>query len=644
MDRSLRVRSYILAGILTFCVAYLLPTFVSHDSLPSWYTSFFKQKIKLGLDLQGGVRAVYRIDLDKAVDDKASEVKRDLEAKLQDKQLVAKVTTPGGVRGAITIVVTDPSKRAEVEKLVMSEHSGEIQGRDCPAANDRATTICVRISSKFADEIKKSALEQAVATVKKRVNEKGVSEPNVMRQDQKIIVELPGIAGEVKDEVKELIARTAKLEFKIVDNDNPWMRKLYSRVGTKTPSTDEEAGKRGITAVADSWTNEKNGDVFNDYYLRAFDREEATPVTDAKKSGCFNKNSTISHDTVMCNVTGRRVIEEYVATLAAADPTAAVPDGNQLGFEYVYPQSGSESSDKQPYWRSYLLDRAVRLTGTAISKASVTYDQNTLRPEVIIRFNRYGGRVFGQMTGENVGKKMAIILDDKVSSAPIIQTKIAGGVSTITMGGADASSMEKDASDLVNVLRTGALPAPLQEESVAELGPTLGRDAVAKAQLSFALGSILVIAMMLGIYRWSGLVAVGGIMINLLMQLTIMAMFKATLTLPGIAALVLTVGMDVDGNILIYERIRDELNLGKSVKGAVEIGFQRAFSTILDGHMTTAAAGWVLLQYGTGPIHGFAVLLLVGIGTTLFVNTWVTRLLFDWYIARKRGELATISI
>ena len=265
MDRSLRVRSFILAGILTFCVAYLLPTFVAHDSLPSWYTALFEQKIKLGLDLQGGVRAVYRIDLDKAVDDKASEVKRDLEAKLQDKQLVAKVTTPGGVRGAVTVVVTDPAKKAEVEKLVMSEHSGEIQRRDCPSTNDPATSICVRISSKFADEIKRSALTQAVATVKKRVNEKGVSEPNVMRQDQKIIVELPGIGGEVKDEVKELIARTANLEFKIVDNDNPWMRKLYSRVGTKDPSADEEAGKRGITAVADSWTNEKNGDVFNDY-------------------------------------------------------------------------------------------------------------------------------------------------------------------------------------------------------------------------------------------------------------------------------------------------------------------------------------------------------------------------------------------
>ena len=141
----------------------------------------------------------------------------------------------------------------------------------------------------------------------------------------------------------------------------------------------------------------------------------------------------------------------------------------------------------------------------------------------------------------------------------------------------------------------------------------------------------------------TGFIAVGGIIINVIMQLTVMSMFGATLTLPGIAALVLTVGMDVDGNILIYERIRDELNLGKSLKGSIDIGFGRAFSTILDGHMTTAAAGWVLLQYGTGPIHGFAVLLLVGIGTTLFVNTWVTRLLFDWYVHKKKDH-GTISI
>jgi protein-export membrane protein SecD len=150
---------------------------------------------------------------------------------------------------------------------------------------------------------------------------------------------------------------------------------------------------------------------------------------------------------------------------------------------------------------------------------------------------------------------------------------------------------------------------------------------------------------MLYIYRLSGWVAMAGTILNVLFQLTVMAAFNATLTLPGIAALVLTIGFGVDGNILIYERIRDELLLGKSVKGAVDIGFSRAFSSILDGQLTTAAAGWVLLQYGgSSTIEGFAKLLLIGIATTLFVNVWVTRLLFDWYIAKKKGELATISI
>lgn len=633
MDRSLRMRSLILAGLLAVCVAYLLPTFVPDDSLPSWW---FDKKIKLGLDLQGGGRFVYRVDLDKAIEDKATEVRRDVESKLSDKGITAKISSSRAVRGSLTIKA-DPAKLQEVEALVMSEHKGEVTKIGCSGEGNEGA-LCVRIAGGFADEIRKSAVTQAVATVKKRVNGSGVAEPNVFRQDQKIIVELPGIQKDKLDELKELIVKAAKLEFKVVDNDNQYMLGVWNKV-----RADAAAKELGITTETDSWTNEKTGDPFNDYFLKAYDRDVATPLAEARKRGCVRSDEAVRSDTVMCNVTGRKVIEDYLAKLAESDPTAVVPDDSQFGFEIVYPQVEGRG-DKRPYWRTYLLERAVRLTGTSISRAQVRYDSNTLRPEVIVNFNRFGGRMFGEMTGQNVGRKMAIILDDQIESAPIIQTKIGGGVTTITMGGADTESQERDANQLVNVLRTGSLPAPLQAEQAAELGPTLGRDAVSKAQLSFILGTILVVVMMVGIYRWSGLVAVTGIVINLLIQLTAMAAFNATLTLPGIAALVLTVGMDVDGNILIYERIRDELNLGKSVKGAVEIGFQRAFSTILDGHMTTAAAGWVLLQYGTGPIHGFAVLLLVGIGTTLFVNTWVTRILFDWYIHNKKGELATISI
>jgi preprotein translocase subunit SecD len=212
------------------------------------------------------------------------------------------------------------------------------------------------------------------------------------------------------------------------------------------------------------------------------------------------------------------------------------------------------------------------------------------------------------------------------------------------MGGSDVVRQEREREELVNVLKTGSLPAPLREESAQKVGPTLGRDAIDKTKVSFIIGIILVILIMVGVYRWSGWIAVFAVVFHIVMTLAVMAAFGATLTLPGVAAIVLSIGMEVDGNILIYERIRDELLLGKSVRGAIDLGFSRAFSAILDGQLTTATAGWVLLSYGSGPIKGFAVMLLVGVFTTLSTNIWVTRIFFDWYIARKKGQLATISI
>jgi preprotein translocase subunit SecD len=212
------------------------------------------------------------------------------------------------------------------------------------------------------------------------------------------------------------------------------------------------------------------------------------------------------------------------------------------------------------------------------------------------------------------------------------------------MGGSDPTRQEIERNELVNVLKTGSLPAPLKEESAAELGPTLGMDAIEKTRVSFTIGILLVFTIMLAIYKWSGLIAVFCVLYHILLTIAVMAGFGATLTLPGIAAVVLSVGMTVDGNILIYERIRDELNLGKSVRGAVDLGYSRAFSAIIDGQLTTAAAGWVLLQYGSGPIKGFATLLLIGVFTTIVTNIWVSRIFFDWYIAKKKGQMATISI
>lgn len=644
MDRSLRLRSFGFAALFLICLLYLVPTFVDSERIPSWF--YFKNKITLGLDLQGGAQFEYSIDLDKAVDDKASEIRRDLEAELAEKQLAGKVSTPAIAPGAIAVRLDDATKTAEVQKLLTSRYGDVITSMNCPKG-ELEKALCVRISSKFADGVRKSALKQAVSTIEKRINARGVAEPTVIEKDDHIIVELPGLDAENIAEVKELIARTAKLEFKIVADGAPWMNNLFRRVNgdaSKGIAPDPAAIDLGITAHPDAWAHEKSGKEFYDSYLKAYDRDESFTIAEAKKSGCYRRDLPEENGKVRCKVIGRKIIERYLGQLVAADQAYEVPADGQIGFELVYPDTSLEKSDKRPYWRTYYLDRAVRLTGTAVAKAQVTYDPNTLRPEVAIEFTRLGGRVFGELTGENVGKKMAIILDDMVASAPTIQGKIGQGRSTITMGGSDPQTQEKDANDLVNVLRTGSLPAPLQEQAVAELGPTLGRDAVDKAKFSFGIGIILVIALMVGIYRWSGTIAIVAVGANILMMLTVMAAFRATLTLPGIAAVVLTVGMAVDGNVLIYERIRDELLLGKSVKGAVEIGFQRAFSSILDGQLTTAAAGWVLLQYGSGPIYGFAVMLLVGIATTIFTSVWVTRYFFDLYVSKKKGELATISI
>jgi len=653
MDRSLRVRSIILVLGLLFCVATLLPSILTKDQLPPWFRSVFSSRIALGTDIDGGSRFVYSIDLDKAVDDKASEIKRDIEAKFADDKVKGLVKAPSGPNipiGAVTVVLEDTAKRDQIAKQIKADYSDIIVERTC-VKSDPPGAICIRVSSDYADNIKKDALRNAVSTIRDRIDEKGIAEPSVIEKGDDVIVELPRLDDEALARIRDIIARTAKLEFKVVDNAAPWMRDLYAHVEgdeARGVPADADAVAAGIKGVVDGWNPESGGHQ-TDFYLYASDREEAVTFKEAKEIGCWTRDKEAEAGTsgkIRCNVTGRRVMERYLAALSTQDVKYKVPDDRQVGYEYI-DQVGDNEETNKPFWRTYYLDRAVRLSGSAVLNASASYDPQTNHPLVLVDFNRFGGRVFGDLTTANVGKKIATILDDKVKSAPIINGPIRGGRCSITMGGSDTKVQEKEAKDLVAVLKTGSLPAPLREESTAKIGATLGRDAVDKAKLSFGLGILLVIFIMVGIYKWSGFIAVGAVFFHIVMTLAVMALFGATLTLPGIAAIVLSIGMEVDGNILIYERIRDELLTGKSVRGAVDLGFSRAFSAILDGQLTTAAAGWVLLQYGSGPIKGFAVMLLVGVFTTLTTNVWVTRIFFDWYIAKqtkKQGQMATISI
>jgi protein-export membrane protein SecD len=287
-------------------------------------------------------------------------------------------------------------------------------------------------------------------------------------------------------------------------------------------------------------------------------------------------------------------------------------------------------------WRTYIVKSRAEVTGESIIAANVSPDPQTGLPGVDLKLDRLGADRFEQMSGDNIGRKMAIMLDDAVMSDPIFQDRIAGGNVRITVGEQPGQSVREVANDLVKVLKSGSLPARLVKEFEIRVGADLGKDAVESGFWAFVVGLGAVVAFMAIYYRVSGLIAVFALVLNVLLILAAMAFFQATLTLPGIAGVVLTLGMAVDANVIVYERIRELLREGYTARAAIEAGYDRAFTTILDSQLTTAIAGLVLWQYGSGPIRGFAITLLIGIATSIFTAVFCTRVFFDFQ-ANRRG-------
>lgn len=284
------------------------------------------------------------------------------------------------------------------------------------------------------------------------------------------------------------------------------------------------------------------------------------------------------------------------------------------------------------------------MTGEDLQDASVQIDQQDRKPLVAFQFNPRGAALSERVTGDNIHKRMAIVLDNIIQSAPVIQSRISDR-GQITLGNGDYDATLKEAQDLAIVLRAGALPAQLEFQEQRVIGPSLGQDSIHRGALASIIGSLLVFLFVAFYYRVSGLIAVFSLLLNVLFVLACLVGLDATLTLPGIAGIALTVGIAVDSNVVIYERIREELRAGKNAHGAVESGFQKAFRTIMDANVTNAAAAVVLLMYGTGPIKGFAVTLLIGIVTTLFTAVFVCKVIFDAYLnsLEQRG-IKQISI
>ncbi|MBI5299490.1 MAG: protein translocase subunit SecD [Deltaproteobacteria bacterium] len=316
-----------------------------------------------------------------------------------------------------------------------------------------------------------------------------------------------------------------------------------------------------------------------------------------------------------------------------------LPEGTEIGFELTRDAATSQITQAKPY----LLDRTAYISGDMLKSAQVQSDARMGEPYVSISFNPIGAKNFGDLTKAHVKELLAIMLDGNVMSAPQIREPIMNGQCRIDLGGnQDRQTQLKEAKDLTLVLQEGALPARLKEVTKTIIGPTLGADSIAKSFKAMLFGTLVVVLFMLIYYKWSGLLADAAVLINTLFIFALLAMFQATLTLPGMAGIALTIGMAVDANILVFERIRDELTLGQAPKAAVAAGYGNAMRAIIDSNLTTIISGIILYQFGTGPIKGFAITLIIGLVCNIFTAVVMTRAIYDLFLTKYK--IARISI
>lgn len=530
MPKGIGWRISLIGIFVLLSFLYLTPTLVT--TLPSWWKGFLpKDKIHLGLDLQGGTHLVLEVDTQKAVEGTLDIVATDLEDTLNGKNLRFKRIARTG-SDKVSLLFYEKGTAETVQKLLKDKYPGYEQS---PAHDDGGfVALELRINDKDAQDRKDKSVQQALETIRNRIDQFGVSEPTIQREGiNHIVVQLPGI----KDPQRaiDLIGKTARLEFKMV-------------------------------------------------------REDIPPTS------------------------------------------SSIPEDAELLKERIVDQTTGAVNEVP-----YVLQKKSLITGDLLTDAQVRIDSQFNQPYVAIEFNTLGARLFDQATAANVGKRFAIVLDNNIYSAPVIRERISGGSAQIS-----GNFTEKTAADLAIILRAGALPAPVKIIQNVTVGPSLGQDSIHKGLYAAMIGVLLVVIFMTIYYKLSGLVANWGMVLNIVYLMGALSALGATLTLPGIAAIVLLIGMSVDSNVLIFERIREELKLGKTPKAALDAGYDKAFMTIVDSHITTLITAAVLFQFGTGPVKGFAVSLSLGVIINLFTSLIGTKVIFD--LVLHRGNIKKLSI
>ncbi len=431
----------------------------------------------------------------------------------------------------------------------------------------------------YEAEVRRRAIDQSMETLRNRIDEFGIAEPIIQRHgEEKILIQFPGI--QEPGRLKEIIARTAKLSFQI-ERSGP-------DVPNETPSEQQ----------LKDW-------------VAAFEKEKQMKPEEGKPISIYLAE-----------------LNKYL--------TGKIPANTEILFS-----KKTNINTHEVEYIPYLLDREPLVTGEDLADAYYSFDPQNNEPIVHFRMTPAGSQRFEKATGENVYKHMAIVLDNNVHSAPRIKQKISGGNAIIEMGGTGRSQQDimNDAKDTSLVLRSGALPARLEFLEERIVGPSLGADAIKAGTYSLAAGLALVFLFMTVYYKGSGTFANIALLLNGLYIFAMMAAFEGTLTLPGLAGVTLTLGMAVDANVLIFERLREELRMGKAFGMALIEAYKRAFSAIIDSHVTTIMSGVVLLSFGYGPIRGFAVTLLIGLIASLYTSVFVTRVLFDSLVVSRNKTI-----
>jgi len=466
------------------------------------------------------------------------------------------------------------------------------------------------------------AVKAAVEVIQNRIDQFGVAEPTIQRVgDNKIVVQLPGLKDFQR--AKDLIGRTALLEFKLVSTPEE-TRRVIDQVDGWLSNNHE---RFPFLSVLDFGSSSRPDDMFQQTENDSLGIDDTAWHKDifSYLIGSGSGGMSVSHENKPLL---RRLLsdDEFVTALPAGFQVA-------LGREIA----GSPRADLPVY----ILYSKAELTGSYLTNAETRYgDQEgfgSSRPYVGLRFNREGSRIFERVTGQNLRRQLAVVLDDIVYVAPFIQDRIRGGEAQIT-----GNFTLQECNDIVIVLKAGNLPAPVSIGEERTVGPSLGSDSIAAGTKAGLIGLILICGFMLIYYKLSGFIAVVALLMNTAFVFAALTFFQATLTLPGIAGLILTIGFAVDANVLIFERIKEELRAGKTVRNSIDDGYSRAIITIIDANLTTLIVAAVLYQFGSGPIRGFAVTLSIGIIASMFTAIFITKAIFDNFVGNKVRQKMSI--